>query len=147
LDRAVAELWARTRLLIWPETYRLISLDRRAADQAAALITRAPGFAALIVERDEVSLTVEQDSWRACPWAAEARAVSRPLRAITLDLDLDLGIVGYLAPAAARLAQAGVSIAPQCAYLKDHLLVAAEQLDRAVGVLERLIADGRSLEG
>ena len=58
---------------------------------------------------------------------------------ITFDLDLDLAVTGYLAPAAEALAAAGVPIVPQCAFLKDHLLVPAERLETAVKALERVI--------
>jgi hypothetical protein len=63
---------------------------------------------------------------------------------ITFNLDLDLGVTGYLAPAADALARAGVPIVPQCAFLKDHLLVPAEQLETAVATLERLIAAAKA---
>lgn len=141
-EGAARELWARTRLRVWPETYRLVSLPPTALAQAAALVGTSSGtFAALVVERDEVSLTAPEHVFRASGLRGTARADEGPLRAVTFDLDLDLSVVGYLAPAAARLAEAGVSIVPQCAFLKDHLLVHALHLDRAVEVLEALIEE------
>ena len=136
------ELWARTRLRVWPEVYRLVSLPVSALAEAAALAAQAGGtFAALILERDEVSLTLTEALWQASALRGLARADDGPYRAITFDLDLDLSVTGYLAPAAARLAEAGVSIVPQCAFRKDHLLVRDAQLARAVAVLEALVAD------
>jgi hypothetical protein len=117
-----------------------VSLPVAALPEAAALVGRATCFAALVLERDEVSLTVEEEAWRAASLRAQARAEAGPYRAITLDVDIDLGVVGYLAPAAARLAEAGVSIVPQCAYRKDHLLVREGELAEAVRVLEDFIA-------
>jgi hypothetical protein len=38
-----------------------------------------------------------------------------------------------------RLAAAGISIVPQCGYLKDHLLVHESNLERTVEVLEAFI--------
>jgi len=49
-------------------------------------------------------------------------------------------VVGYLAPAAARLATAGIPIIPQCAFRTDHLLVRESDLDAAVRILGDLIA-------
>ena len=72
--------------------------------------------------------------------------MASPYRAITFDVNIDLGVVGYLAPAAARLAAAGVSIVPQCAYLKDHLLVREADLETARAVLEAFIAECRGQE-
>jgi hypothetical protein len=62
---------------------------------------------------------------------------------VTFDLDLDLDVCGYLAPAAGALAAAGVPIVPQCAFLKDHLLVPEAQLEAAVHALEGLSAEAR----
>lgn len=132
-------LWARTRLHVWPEPLQLVSLPLSALDQAAALLARTGPFAALVLERDEVSLTVATQAWLASPLVAQARAQTGALRAITFDIDLELGLCGYLAPAARRLAQAGVSIVPQCAFHKDHLLVAEGDLARAVATLRAFV--------
>lgn len=135
-------VWARTKLHVWPERYVLASLPVSGLDEAAALLARASGWSALVLERDEVSLTVTEPAWRSSALRACRLAEAGPYRAITLDVDIDLGVIGYLAPAAARLAEAGVSIVPQCAYSKDHLLVREADLERARAVLEALIAEG-----
>ena len=144
MDERARRLWAETRLRIWPESYRLVSLPCALAPDAAALVGANEGrFAALVIERDEVSLTVAESAWSKSPLRARARAEAGPYRVVTFDLDLELDVVGYLAPAAERLAAAAVSIVPQCAYSKDHLLVREEDLERALGVLEAWIAECR----
>jgi hypothetical protein len=137
-------VWARTTLHVWPEAYVLASLPLEARPEASGLVGRTHGFVALLVERDEVSLTVAEEVWRGDPLRSRARAEAGPYRAITFDIDIDLGVVGYLAPAAARLAEAAVSIVPQCAYAKDHLLVRAADLATAVAVLHGLIEECRA---
>jgi len=123
----------------------LASLPLSALAEAAPFVANSGGaFAALVVERDEVSLTAPEALWREAPLRRRALRESGPLRVISLDLDLDLSVVGFLAPAAVRLAEAGVSIVPQCAFLKDHLLVHAQDLEAAVRVLEQWIAQCRS---
>jgi hypothetical protein len=136
----VKRLWASTRIDARPEPYLLISLPLEALPEAAALVaaTSGGGFAALVVEPDEVSLTIAEALWSAGADRPPARAVAGPYRAVTLALDIDLGVSGYFAPAAVRLGEAGIPIVPQCAYLKDHVLFRAEDTDRAVGVLEAL---------
>jgi hypothetical protein len=124
-----------------PEPYVLVSLPPTGLGEAASLVAAATEFASLILERDEVSLAVPEAQWRGSELVARAKAVAGPYRAITFDVNIDLGVVGYLAPAAERLAAAGVSIIPQCAYLKDHLLVREEDLQTACRVLEGLIAE------
>lgn len=138
-ERARA-IWARTTLRVWPERYVLASLPVERAAAAADLVAAQSGaFAALVVERDEVSLTASLGAWEASALRSQARAEAGPFRAITFDIDIELDVCGYLAPAAERLAAGGISIVPQCAYLKDHLLVHERQLPEALGVLEDLI--------
>jgi len=132
--------WARTALHVWPEKYVLVSLPTSSLTQAANIVafsTRT--FAALVLERDEVSLTLPEEVWKA--HALKANSQDGPYRAVTFDLSLDLDVFGYFAPAAVRLANAGVSIVPQSAYLKDHLLVHEKDLDQTVSTLEKLIKD------
>lgn len=137
-DRA-REIWSRTRVLVWPESYVLASLSRAHLGDAAALVATAAGFAAFVVERDEVSVTVAESSWTESRLASTGRAQG-PLRVLTLDVDIDLDVCGYLAPAARLLAEAGVAIVPQCGFLKDHILVHERDLESAARVLEGWIA-------
>lgn len=139
------EIWRRTRLGVWPERYVLASVAPARLGEAASLVATTDGadtFAALVVERDEVSITIAEGAWAASGLSRGARTEG-PFRALTLDVDVDLGVCGYLAPAAVRLAEAGVAIVPQCGFLKDHLLVHERDLDRAVEVLEAWIAECR----
>lgn len=141
MDERVRRCWAKTRLHVWPERYALASLPLSLLPEAAALLAGGRGsFAALVVERDEVSLTLEEGRWQASALRRQARAEAGSLRAIMLDVNLELDLTGYLAPAAVRLAEAGVPLIPQCAFLKDHLLVQQEHLATAVRVLEDFIA-------
>jgi hypothetical protein len=112
----------------------------RLAEAAAFVAGAAGGFGSLVLERDEVSLVLPERVFEASPLRAAARADAGPYRAITLDIDVELDVTGYLAPAAVLLAEAGISIVPVCAFLKDHLLVREPDLARALGVLEDLIA-------
>jgi hypothetical protein len=143
IDPAAREVWAQTRLHIWPEEYVVASLPRSALVAAAAAVGGAPGFMALVAERDEVSITLTEEAWRTSGLAARASAEAGPYRVITLDVNIDLAVVGYLAPAALRLAEARIAIVPQCAFLKDHLLVREADLEIAVRVLEGLVGECR----
>lgn len=141
----VQELWAQTRLQLWPEHYRLISLSREQLRLAAhAVSASGQHFAALVLERDEVSLTLCEHVWSGAAAQLQCRAVAGPYRVITFDLNLDLAVTGYLALAAERLAAAEIAIVPQCAYLKDHVLIKAEDVERAMAALNRLISDCRA---
>ena len=92
----------------------------------------------------EVSVTLAETTWR--QWEREAlhQGALGPLRAISFDIPLEIEVVGYLAPAAARLGAAGVSIIPQCAFVLDHLLVQDKDLATAERVLAALIEEARA---
>ena len=145
---ATRALWARTTVRLWPERYRLASLPVDRLREALGFLAGVErGFLGLVRERDEVSLAIEEQAWAGGPLVSLARQVSPPYRVLTLDLELELSVVGYLAPAAARLAEAGISIVPQCAYLRDHLVVRDEDAERARQVLEDHAASCRDVEG
>lgn len=137
-DRA-REAWARTRVHVWPGEYVLASVPVARMAEASALAAEAGGgtFTALVRERDEVALTVPETlAARLRPLGA---AVDGPYRVLTLDVTLPLDLVGFLAPAAERLAAARVPIVPQCGFRTDHLLVRAGDLQDALRVLDEWV--------
>jgi hypothetical protein len=147
MNRSIADLWSRTALVLWPEDLVLASVPL--SNLPALLHDVAPhlvGFSAIVVERDEVSVTIARTTWSSLPIAKRSTAVAGPYRAITFDLPIDLGVTGYLLPAAERLAAAGVSIVVQATFQKDHLLVRASDAAKTLEVLGRLVEDARSLE-
>jgi hypothetical protein len=148
MRRETAELWARTALLLWPDELMLASFAP--SDLPRVVAVAAPllrGFCALVVERDEVSLTIARREWSGVELEMRPRSVAGPFRAITFDLPIELTVCGYLLPAAERLAAAGISIVPQCGYQKDHVLVDSGHADDAMAVLKRLIDDACALAG
>jgi hypothetical protein len=140
-ERARA-LWASARLHVWPERYVLASVPVARASEAVAVLARARGsFAAFVLERDECSLTVAE-SLRP-DLDGLAGPIAGPYRVLTFDLSLELDVIGFMAPAAERLAAAGVSIVPLCGFRTDHLLVWDRDLDVATRTLETLIRESR----
>ncbi len=140
LDPNVRRLWSRTRVLVWPDEYVLVSLPNDTeVERLAALVAASRGaFFSLLVERDEVSVTISADEWARVADAYTPLAVAGPYRALTLDLSIDLGVSGYLLPAAELLARGGIPIIPQCGYLKDHLLIRSADVERTVELLTEL---------
>lgn len=133
--------WARTCVHVWPGEYLFASVSLPRLAESAALAAAAPEgmFVALLRERAEIALTVP-DALRD-RLTALAAEVAGPFRVLTLDVTLPLDLVGFLAPAAVRLAEAGVSIVPQCGFRTDHLLVRAEDLETARRVLEAFVRE------
>jgi len=141
MNSAAKQAWAGTKVTVWPERYILAELGLEALGQAAGRVAR--GFSALIVEADAVSLVLEEAAWDA--QNLPARAVHRGYRVVTLDAKIGLDLAGYLAPAAARLAEAGIAIIPVCGAPRDHLLIRNQDLDRARKILEDLARECRNI--
>ena len=142
MNATIRSLWARTKILLWPESYILVSLPHESLVEALSTVSSAEGyFSAVVVERDEVSLTVEDELWKTRAGTIPHHSVDGPYRVITLQLNMDLGVSGYFAPAAERLAGACISIVPQCAFLKDHVLVRATDAERAMKIMENLVRE------
>lgn len=148
LNARSREVWSSARVRIWPDPVVLATFPRFAGDRVAAFAGRvgvrdATAFVAFLTEGDECTLTSPEaafDAWRLRKRATE---VVRGLRAITIDASMPVDLVGFLAPAATRLAAAGIPIIPQCGFRTDHILVPQAMLDDAVRVIEGLVADAR----
>jgi len=140
MNEKARSFWARTRVRVWPDPCVLVRLSHDHAAEAAAIAAAAP-FAAIVVEHDEVSLTVAESRWTTSPLRHAARDVQRALRVVTLDTVMEFDVTGYLAPLASRLAAEGIPIVPQCSFSRDHILVPDRALSRAIEVIEALIAE------
>jgi hypothetical protein len=148
LNARSREVWSSARIKVWPDPVVLATFPRFAGDRVAAFAGRvgvrdATAFVAFLTEGEECTLTAPEaafDAWRLRKRATE---VVRGLRAITIDASMPVDLVGFLAPAAARLAEAAIPIIPQCGFHTDHILVPARLLDDAVRVIEGLVADAR----
>ena len=142
------EVWSSARIKVWPDPVVLATFPRFAGDRVAAFAGRvgvrdSGAFVAFLTEGEECTLTAPEaafDAWRLRKRATE---VVRGLRSITIDASMPMDLVGFLAPAATRLATAEIPIIPQCGFHTDHILVPTRLLDDAVRVIEGLIADAR----
>jgi hypothetical protein len=148
LNARSREVWAKARIKVWPDPVVLATFPRFAGDRVAAFAGRvgvkeAAAFVAFLTEGEECTLTAPEaafDAWRLRKRATE---VARGLRAITIEASMPVDLVGFLAPAADRLAAADIPIIPQCGFRTDHILVPGDRLDDAVRVIEGLVADAR----
>lgn len=122
------------------ERYALIKLPAPAITAAAAIIAEiGEPFAALLIDKDEVSLVLSagdlEDYAKRLPGH---ETTGRFYRLITFDGELSPDLVGFMALIAKTLADAGIWILPLGAYTRDHLLVPEEKFDAALAALEQL---------
>jgi hypothetical protein len=113
----------------------------------AAAITAAAGvlasigepFAALIVDKDEVTLMIPADALQEFKWRLPGHIKGNTLyRLITIDVVLEPDLVGFMARVSAALAAEAITIMPFAAYSRDHLLVPSEKFELAMKTLEKL---------
>jgi hypothetical protein len=124
------------------ELYRFVRLPAQRVTAAAGVLAEigAP-FAALIVDKDEVSLFLtDADLTDFAKRLGDTSVSAHTYRLITFDLVLEEGMVGFMARISRALADADVSIMPFAAFSRDHVLVPAEQFDAAWAALQALRA-------
>ncbi len=137
------KLLSETRILLHPESFTLVSIDRSEEETARPLLRNLEAFSSVTFDHSEVSLVVRSDRWAELRGGFREFKEEGPYRLITFDIVLDLSIVGFLAVVSARLAEAGVSIYALSTFLRDHILVKGEDAEKAVRVLNELIEECR----
>lgn len=140
MSQTIEEALRQAKLVVDAREYALLRLPPRTITAAAGVLAEiSEPFCALIVDKDEVTLIIPAE---AVPdFAARLRdhvAAASSYRLITLDVELEPNLVGFMARISAALAAAGVSILPLAAYSRDHLLVPSAQADTARQALEKL---------
>jgi len=93
-----------------------------------------PGFSAVIVDTDEVTLICSEDQLEQYD-DGERQQVEVGWRRVTFAGPLPWEQVGFLADVAGRLAAAQIPFTSVSGFTTDHVLVRAAQADLAVSVL------------
>lgn len=141
MDPRLAEVLARMRVVLQPEPLVVVSLP---PSERGRLQRRADQFHSpfcLTFTPQEVSLVCREVEWDRAGKGLRARAVERGYRMVTLDVELDLEVVGYLKVVTQRLAEAGVPVSVISTFHRDHLLVRESDVERAREVLETLVRE------
>lgn len=138
VDHAIAQ----ARFYAPEETYRLIQLPARAITAAAAVLAEiGEPFSTLIVDKDEVTLVLENEAYEEYAHRLHGHeAQPQHWALITLDIVLDADLVGFMAVISRELANAGITLMPYAAFSRDHLLVPADRLQDALSTLAKLQA-------
>jgi hypothetical protein len=140
MTQSVEQALAAVRLYSDGQDYILVHLPSKAIMAAAGVIAQiGEPFCAMIVDKDEVSLVIPAealDDFR--ERIPNYEVADAAYRLITLDIELDLGLVGFMAVVSRALAEASVPIMALAAYSRDHLLVPAAQFSVAMEALTKL---------
>lgn len=122
------------------EDYVLVRLPASAVTAAAGILAEiGEPFGAVLLDKDEVSLLIAKSDFeefkRRLP---DCQVSDNRFRLITIDVELEFNLVGFIAHLSAALAAANISILTYAAYSRDHLLVPAEHFENALRILEQL---------
>jgi hypothetical protein len=139
-----SELLRRAKVSVAPETFVLVGLrleDWRRLLENPELSPRAESNFMLLRDPFEVTLLLEEDDWRAMRHAARDARVEANFRLVTLDVELDWNVVGFLARVTEILAGEGIAVGALSAFSRDHLLIKQDDLGRALRVLGEHVAE------
>jgi hypothetical protein len=143
-DLEIAELLGRTRVRVSPAVYFLIGMrheDWLRLLENPELSPRVDAPFMLLRDEHEVTLLLDEVDWRAMRHAARDARVEGDFRLVTLDLELDWKVVGYLARVTAILARAGISVGALSSFSRDHLLIKQDDLGNALRALGEHVAE------
>lgn len=143
MTQTVEQVLAQAKFYTDEREYVLLQLPSRATTLAAGIIAEiADPFTTMIVDKDEITLiiphelVIEFDT--RLSRVPEHRISEIKYGLITVDLELEPDLIGFMARIAHALAQAGISILPIAAFSRDHILVPSIHIDSALAALTRL---------
>jgi hypothetical protein len=140
----VEELLRRTRVEVAPATYFLIGLRHQDWTRLLENPELSPsGSSPFMLLRDEheVTLLLDEADWQRMRHAAREARVEGGFRLVTLDVELDWQVVGFLARVTEILAAANIAVGTLSAFSRDHLLIKQDDLGTALRVLGNYVAE------
>ncbi len=139
-----AELLSQARVIVAPAIFYLVGLRH---EEWARLLEnpelspRAQSIFMLLKDEREVTLLLEEADWRAMRHAARDARFEGGFRLLTLDLELDWTVTGFLAHVTKILSEAGISCGALSAFTRDHFLVKQDDLGKALRTLGEHVAE------
>lgn len=142
MSQTVDEALAQAELYSDNFSYRFVKLPPNAIVAAASVVAEvANPFTAILVDKDEVTLMLEDEDYQEYQKRLLGHEVSETIyRLITFDVILEPTLIGFMARITQVLANAEISVMPFAAFSRDHIFVAESDFDKALGVLQQLKA-------
>lgn len=140
MPQSVDDVLAQAELYSDDYTYRFITLPPNAITAAANVVAQAGNpFTALLVDKDEVTLMLEDEDYNEYQKRLLDHKVSDTrYRLITFDIVLESTLVGFMARVTQVLADAEISVMPFAAFSRDHIFVSDTDFEKAMQVLQQL---------
>jgi hypothetical protein len=142
MAQTVQQALQQARLYSDNVLYSLVHLPPNGITAAAGIIAEiGEPFAALIADKDEVTLVIPADSIADFASRLRDHRVSEThYRLITFDVELEPTLTGFIARVSEALAAARIPILTFAAFSRDHLLVPADRFGAAWAALQKLQA-------
>jgi len=121
-----------------PETFTLVSVahaDFTRLMQNPEISPRMTAPFMILKDAFEVTMLLDETDYGTMRHALRDAKVERGYRMLTFDIELGLGVVGFLAEVARILAAAGVPILAISAFSRDHVMVRQQDLANALKAL------------
>ena len=120
--------------------YCFVKLPVNAITAAAGVIAQAGNpFSALLLDKDEVTLMIEEEDFEQFKKRLLDHEVSEiRYRLISFDIELEPILIGFMAHISTALAEAEISLMPFSAFSRDHIFVSDAHFEKAMQVLENL---------
>lgn len=141
LSPDLRRVFASAQLYSDERTYAVVSLPRDQMRPATILFGGlAEPFAAMIVDKDEITVVMHDMDWSLGSRGLENVRVEGDYRLITFDMLLPMDTVGFMAVVSRLMAEADIPLLPVAAFSRDHILVRQRDFRRAWKVLSDFIA-------
>jgi len=142
---SVREFIAKTRIILYPEDYTVVSIPRSNEIEAKSLLCGLEPFSCVTFDEAEVSAVLRTKEWMRLKSNFTGSSEEGPYCLFTFDIILDLSVVGFLNAILERLEEMGISIFAISTFLRDHILVRKVDSEKASEVLQNLIEQCRRL--
>lgn len=145
MPQTLSDALQQTTFITDDDTYRLLKLPATAISAAAGIIAQiGDPFCALVVDAHEVTLLIPDEAVADFEARLRDHELGERYKLITADADLSPDLIGYMSAISNALAAANVGVFPYAAYTRDHILVPADQLPRALDALNELKSNHQS---
>jgi hypothetical protein len=143
MRESVRELLAKTRIILYPDEYTVVSIPRSNETEARRFLCGLEPFSSVTFDEAEVSVVLRTKEWKRLKASFTGSSEEGPYCLFTFDIVLDLSVVGFLNVVSKRLADEGISIYALSTFLRDHILVKKEDAEKASEILQHLIEQCR----
>lgn len=139
MPQTVTDALKDAEFVVDDDTYRLLKLHPRAISAAAGVVAEiSEPFCVLIVDKHEVSLVIPEEAVEDFDHRLHDHELGEQYKLITVDAVLEPDLIGLMAHLSTALSDANVGVFPYAAYSRDHILVPASQVERALDALNAL---------